>query len=192
MCWVTENGLPNGPNGAADVDGGATTLTSPAMPILGDGYPVLSYYFAYSNNVTTQIDDTMPVLVSPDGGQSWTEIELVSEPTYGWARRVVYIHELFEDAQSVTLRFVARDEDAGSVVEAAVDDVRLEMLRCLPRLDGDANTDGVVNFADLNIVLNAFGAQSDIPGEFPADLNRDGAVDFVDLNMVLNTFGEHI
>ena len=51
---------------------------------------------------------------------------------------------------------------------------------------GDANGDGVVNFADLNAVLGAFGQTgSGIPG----DVNADGVVNFADLNLVLGAFG---
>ena len=53
---------------------------------------------------------------------------------------------------------------------------------------GDLNGDGVVNFADLNAVLSAFG-QSGAPGFSPADVNGDGVVNFQDLNIVLSRFG---
>ncbi len=52
---------------------------------------------------------------------------------------------------------------------------------------GDTNGDGVVNFADLNAVLAAFG-QSGEPGFSGADLDGDGQVGFADLNLVLTNF----
>ncbi|MBX3353594.1 MAG: hypothetical protein KF684_11735 [Phycisphaeraceae bacterium] len=52
---------------------------------------------------------------------------------------------------------------------------------------GDTNFDRAVNFADLNTVLSAFGAE-DITS--PADLNADGVVNFADLNLVLSAFGQ--
>jgi hypothetical protein len=51
---------------------------------------------------------------------------------------------------------------------------------------GDTNGDNIVNFADLNAVLSAFG-QSGVG--LPADLNGDGMVNFADLNAVLSAFG---
>lgn len=48
---------------------------------------------------------------------------------------------------------------------------------------GDVNKDGLVNFADLNVVLSQFGG----PGS--ADMNLDGVVSFADLNAVLSNFG---
>ena len=51
---------------------------------------------------------------------------------------------------------------------------------------GDATGDDVVNFADLNAVLSAFGQSGpDIPG----DVSGDGVVNFEDLNLVLGSFG---
>jgi hypothetical protein len=54
---------------------------------------------------------------------------------------------------------------------------------------GDANGDRVVDFADLNAVLAAFGQS----GEGVAgDVNCDGAVNFGDLNTVLTNFGQEL
>lgn len=51
---------------------------------------------------------------------------------------------------------------------------------------GDANGDGVVDFADLNIVLTDYGlAQPGLQG----DLDGDGDCDFEDLNLVLSAYG---
>ncbi len=54
----------------------------------------------------------------------------------------------------------------------------------VPGVEGDANADGIVNFADINLLLTAIGTTSGGP-----DLNLDGVVDFTDLNLVLNHFG---
>jgi hypothetical protein len=56
-------------------------------------------------------------------------------------------------------------------------------------LEGDANGDGIVNFADLNLLLANFGLTG-APGSIPGDVNGDGAVNFADLNLVLTNFGE--
>jgi hypothetical protein len=55
-------------------------------------------------------------------------------------------------------------------------------------IPGDLNGDGVVNFADLNLVLSNFGASGE-PGATPGDANGDGLVNFIDLNIVLGNFG---
>jgi hypothetical protein len=53
-------------------------------------------------------------------------------------------------------------------------------------LPGDADNDGVVDFADLNTVLSGFGQSGEA---LPGDLDQDGAVGFSDLNEVLSNFG---
>jgi hypothetical protein len=52
----------------------------------------------------------------------------------------------------------------------------------------DTNGDRVVNFADLNASLSAFGQTSGVGG-LPADINLDGLVNFADLNGILSAFG---
>lgn len=52
--------------------------------------------------------------------------------------------------------------------------------------EGDANGDGLINFADLNAALADFGMTGP---DLPADFDGDGDVDFVDLNRVLSLFG---
>lgn len=56
---------------------------------------------------------------------------------------------------------------------------------------GDASADGLVTFADLDIVLGEFNTSSD----GPADVTGDGEVGFADLNGVLSNWGlscEHL
>ena len=51
---------------------------------------------------------------------------------------------------------------------------------------GDATGDGLVNFADLNLLLSCYGQTGEA---MPADLNSDGVVNFQDLNILLSNFG---
>jgi len=51
---------------------------------------------------------------------------------------------------------------------------------------GDLNGDGVVNGADLGILLSSWGI---CRGECPADLNGDGVVDGADLGILLSNWG---
>ncbi len=51
---------------------------------------------------------------------------------------------------------------------------------------GDTNGDNIVNFADLNTVLAAYGQSGE---GLAGDVNGDGVVNFVDLNEVLANFG---
>ncbi len=53
-----------------------------------------------------------------------------------------------------------------------------------PTCPGDVNSDGLVNLADLNLVLANFGSATDI-----GDATGDGQVNLADLNLVLANFG---
>lgn len=61
-------------------------------------------------------------------------------------------------------------------------------------LPADTNSDGAVNFSDLNNVLSYFGqpvgANPPGSGPFSADVNGDGSINFTDLNQVLSFFGD--
>lgn len=54
----------------------------------------------------------------------------------------------------------------------------------IERCTGDLSGDGVVNSADLNTLLAAFGASAS------GDLDRDGDTDSADLNLLLAAFGD--
>lgn len=55
----------------------------------------------------------------------------------------------------------------------------------------DLNGDGSVDFADLNLVINAFNTTPGHPNFNPdADANHDNAVDFADLNVILAAFND--
>ncbi len=61
---------------------------------------------------------------------------------------------------------------------------QFQAVACCP---GDVNGDGVINFADLNIVLSSFGAGV-VPGT-NGDIDGNGVVNFADLNILLSGFG---
>lgn len=188
LCWVTENGPATGGTvGTADVDNGATTLTSPAFDATAqDGEAYLTAWLWYSNDAgASPGQDTLSVLLSGDGGGSWEEALTLGATTDGWERYTLRIAEFVTPSSDVRLRVVARDDAPGSIVEAAIDDVELFFVGC-DALAGDVNGDGAVDFTDLNILLSEFG---DIGAGLQADLDGDGDVDFSDLNVVLSAFG---
>lgn len=57
-----------------------------------------------------------------------------------------------------------------------------------PVCPGDANNDGLVNFADISSVLNFWGASYAPGSNGSGDANDDGAVNFADITDVLNLF----
>ncbi len=180
-CYITANGTAGGAIGQADVDGGATTLTSPAFDATGSGEAYISFWLWYYNDGA----DTMPISISNNNGSSWTQVELLSATTGAWVRKNYRIADFLPPTNQMKVRWVARDVNPGNIVEAGVDDFLAYRVGC-DSIPGDVNGDGVVNFADLNIVLSNFGQTG---AGIPGDADGDGDVDFADLNIVLSNFG---
>lgn len=67
------------------------------------------------------------------------------------------------------------------------DNEMMRQFRARPVCLGDANDDGVVNFADITTVLANFGATG--PRGIQGDANLNGFVDFGDVTTVLANFG---
>jgi hypothetical protein len=78
-------------------------------------------------------------------------------------------------------------EDAAEILDGSVQDSNGNGIpdECEKDCPGDANGDGVVDLADLNLVLANFGQTTD-----QGDVNGDGVVDLADLNLVLANFGD--
>ena len=183
QCFITGQGPVGGAIGLADVDGGTTTLTSPAIDISGGGTTYLRYARWYSNNTGASPNaDSMPVQVSNDNGATWTELELVTENANAWVVKTWRINDVFPTLGSqFRVRFLARDLGAGSLVEAGVDDVEIFRLQCEPSVPGDLDGDGLVNGFDLAILLSAWGTPA-------ADLNGDGTTNGADLTSLLSAW----
>lgn len=82
----------------------------------------------------------------------------------------------------------ARGEVNATLVDFSTNAATWHRTQGFHVLPGDANGDHKVDFADLNIVLSAFGLTTG-GGASAGDLNGDGRVDFADLNLVLGSFG---
>lgn len=187
-CFITANGAAGGGAGDADVDGGTTTLTSPNLDASGGGEARIVYHRWYSNNTgSAPNEDSMPVQISNNGGSTWTQLELVTENAGSWVEKSFRIADFVPPTNQVKLRFIARDLISGSVVEAGVDDVRIEFLQC--NVAGDITGDGLVNVADLLAVITAWGPCPTPPAACPADIVTDGAVNVADLLFVITNWG---
>jgi len=109
---------------------------------------------------------------------SWT---LMSYDISAWA----------DNQPTVYLRWGMGTTDTSVVyVGWNIDDIRLWGLVPItpPSCAGDANGDGVVNAADLSVLLSNFGQPAAGPGF--GDLNGDGQCNGADLSVLLATFGQ--
>jgi hypothetical protein len=181
MCFVTGQGAVGAADGAADVDGGTTTLVSPVLDC-SDPESIVQYDRWYSNNLgATPNTDSMPIQISNNGGSSWVQLELVTENAGTWVTKSFRVADVVAPTANVRVRFVARDLGSGSLVEAGVDGFRVLSLGC-PELLGDLNGDGSISASDLAILLGAWGTSG------PGDLDVSGTVDAADLALLLGAW----
>ena len=177
-CFVTGNAP-----GAVDVDGEAI-LTSPRLDTTG-GDAFVSYARWFSNmDGPWPGMDSMLVEISDDDGATWELLEEVGptgdDADGGWRVVTFRVDEFVEATENVRIRFNARDESPDSNVEAGVDRVAVELIICDSGNPADVNGDGLVDGADLALLLGAWGTNSP-----EADINNDGLVDGADLAVLL-------
>ena len=184
QCFVTGQGVVGGGAGAADVDGGITTLLSPVLNLAGKPEAIVEYWYWYSNNLGAAANaDSMPVSVSNDNGATWALVESIATNNAAWAFRSFRVADFVTPTAQVRVRFVARDLDQGSLVEAGVDDFRVVDIDCTAPVVGDLNGDGVVNAGDLSLLLGAWGSAN-----ASADIDGDGIVGAGDLALLLSAW----
>ncbi|MSR29305.1 MAG: hypothetical protein EXS03_07010 [Phycisphaerales bacterium] len=183
MCFVTGQGTAGGSLGESDIDGGATTLTSPSFNGTAVGNATLSYWRWYSNDTGASPNaDSMPVQISNNGGTTWVQLESVSANTNAWIFKSFRIADFVTPTATMKVRFVASDLGSGSVVEAGVDDLKVAGFNCTaPYEPADVNQDGVVDGLDLGMVLSAWGT----PG---GDINGSGTTDGADLTVLFSAW----
>lgn len=191
-CWVT-GGLAGTNYSAYDVDGGQTTLTSPPYDLSAWPDAEVRYWRWFSNHAGTAAhEDVLEVYVSADG-TNWVLVETVGpdgpESFGGWYEHRFRVADFVSPGAAVRLRFVAADFGADSTVEAAIDDLRIELLDCSPPpCPGDVDGDRMIGLADVSTLLSNFGSTGDVTYA-DGDLTGDAAVDLADLSALLEVFG---
>jgi len=177
-CWITG---PLGEGvGAWDIDGGATTLTSPvfsALPPQALRAPETFVEYArwFSNNQGANPNvDVMRVEYSTDGGSVWNQLEVVSNNSNAWSRLNYRLDLLRTPTATMRLRFIASDIDPGSIVEAGVDDFRIYVRGC--PFTADFDNDGDVDSDDIVAFFAAWDA-----GEPAADYDNSDSTDSDDV-----------
>ncbi len=132
-CFLTDNSAAGFCN--SDVDGGTTTLTSPAFDLTAMVDPHVSYARWFSNNSgASPNEDLFEVEVSDDDGVTWQPLEVVgpggAEVGGGWFVPLLRVADFAALTATVRFRFSASDTGSGSVVEAALDAFKIVELDC--------------------------------------------------------------
>lgn len=123
VCMVTGQGSVGGAQGAADVDGGKTTLTSPTIDLSGKNSALLTYWRWYASETgSAPNDDDFVVDVSNNNGSTWTNLETLIYSDRAWRKIEFYLESYVTLTSQMKIRFIAQDQGSGSIVEAAIDD----------------------------------------------------------------------
>ncbi len=146
----------------------------------------------HASNSAMPADQVTPLAVSPDGRVWFTNFNSIGfEPALIWfdgetfgtlTRDDGLPHEQIYDAE-------VRSVPGGYELWLACASRGIAILTVETARPADLNGDGLVDAADLALVLSAWGPCGKRPGGCPADLTGDGLVDAADLAMVLADWG---
>jgi len=127
-CFLTDNVYGN-----SDVDDGTTYLDSPVFD-LSTGDAIVHYARWYSNDFgSSPYIDIMRVYISNNNGGTWVQVDSagpVAQASGGWNEYSFSTGDYVTPSAQMKLRFEASDLGDGSVVEAGVDDVSVNVYVC--------------------------------------------------------------
>ncbi|MDE0958098.1 MAG: PepSY domain-containing protein [Planctomycetota bacterium] len=200
QCWVTGQGSAGGGQGENDVDGGATTLFSSVMdlePYSAD-VVLIEYWRWYVNGTgAAPYTDTWQIEITNDL-VNWVTVEQVGpqngpDTNGGWILHSFDPSQLISLTNTVRMRFVASDLDAGSIVEAGIDDFRVITRICQTGPSfrrGDSNGDGATDISDAVAILGYLFNGSTLQCIDAADVHDTGEVNISDtVALVIYLFG---
>lgn len=174
-CWFTGQGTPSGPAGAADVDGGKTTLVSPTVDLSDALTARVQYWRWYFSGTATSRNDPFKSQISNDNGATWVDLEVVAAASGngGWEQAEIPVTIPLTNQMKV--RFIAQDLGADDTVEAAVDDLKFITTGCDDTAcPNDWNHDGSVGLQDWFAFLVDYFANN-------ADFNNDQSTSVQDI-----------
>jgi hypothetical protein len=199
-CWLTKNNPLNGAPEDNDVDAGAVILTTPRIDLSMYTDAIITYNRWFSNGKgTAPFEDIFQVEVSDDDGASWRPVQTIGpgtspNTTGGWVidSSFTLSYSGAHTTDRNRLRFVVRDDFADSVVEAAIDDLRITGSLCQQPCDSiDFNRDGLLpDVLDIEDFLSVFsGGPCSTNDCADIDFNNDDLFpDAEDIQALLNAF----
>ncbi len=123
LCWVTGNGPVGGGIGENDIDDGSTSVYTPVYDLTGAEHAVVKYWRWYSNDKGADPNNDIWWVAARSNGGPWQNLEYDQSNQNAWVPREFDLVDLFGgDPGNVQIKFVGSDLNAGSIVEAAVDD----------------------------------------------------------------------
>ena len=186
MCWATGQGSAGGAAGAQDVDGGVTSLTSPGFAVTNPAGTYITFWLWYSNDQGgSPASDVFPILISGDNGSTWANLETIGTggSTNAWVQKSYRVSDYVTPTGPVKIKFQAQDLNNGSLIEAAIDDLRVTGIECsVPSVPGDLNGDSHVDGADLALLLSGWGTSA-------GDVDGNGTTDGADLTILSANWG---
>jgi hypothetical protein len=197
VVWAASGGDPAGHIQAADPSSNCYFVSSPALGDLSAfrggvlGFSLRTTLNNYADENTVVLVPTsgsiLVGLVTPQPSAAWTRYRIQLQPSsfrVGSRTGPVATQAQFDAALAANPRLRISAEYGLVVAETtSLDSVAFAPAPCL----GDANFDGVVNFADVTTVLSSYGNEYPLTGF--GDASGDGAVSFVDITTVLANFG---
>ncbi len=187
-CWLTGNHPGN-----SDVDDGSVRLVSPILNVSVDsGMLEYDYYL----RLTNENGNDRIVVELTDGLSPWVEVARHDlDGGFAWHNARITPDDMattgLTNTGTVQIRFTVSDLTPQSVVEAGIDNFRINELDCQPDIiPGDVNGDLSVDVFDLLDLLDAWGdCPQPCPPNCPADISPDCSVDVFDLLFLLNSWG---
>jgi subtilisin-like proprotein convertase family protein len=154
--------------GANDIDGGTTSIRSPNIVLPSSGNITLSfsYYLAHLNNATN-VDFLRVSVVGSSTSLVLEELGSADNDSAVWDSFSTNLNSFA--GQTVYLLIQAADAGGGSLVEAGIDDVRIEV----------GTTSSCVTYTSSNVPISLPNGTSSIS----SNLTVSGATSIGDLNL---------